>query len=212
MKFLLLAIALFLFIGIASGCDSTDVEPEVVAEPEIERSYSKSIVREADNEFESLLIRQAEATYPPRDSVLAAVPPQQHGGIPEEGYWYYSSFDGVYILYTITGDAVDYYSGLIDEIEAGARLQFLMQAELKYHAAVKFEEAYTIDLEDPRTKEPLPTHSYQRVYVVSMSLKWFQYCGPLCAMWIDHERIVIFNEGGELLAVFLDGPHPVAVS
>lgn len=208
----LFAVAFVLFVGLASGCDSAGVEPELDVQPEIERSSSKSIVREADNAFEASLIALAEAAYPPRESVVAAAGPWLQDRIPQTGYWYYSSFDGVYIPYALTGDAVDYYSGLIDALEAGERLQFLTKAELTYRAVVTFEEAYTFEGEDPMTHEPLPAESFQRVYVVNLSLEWYQHCGSLCAMWIDHERIAVFDEGGELLRVFLDGPRSVAVS
>ncbi len=203
MRLPLLSTALLLVIALA-GCDSG------VTEAEVERSYSESIVREAANDFEASLIAQAEAVYPPRDSVIAAAwDPAQ---VPETEYWYYAGFDGVRIPYAITGDAVAYYADLIDALEAGERLQFLTEASLDYRVAVSFRTAYTFEGVDPETLEPLPSESFERVYVVEMSLAWYQYCGDLCAMWIDHERVVVFDEAGTLLRVFLDGPRPVAVS
>jgi len=201
-RFLVWLPMLFLF----AGCDSRGGDSDV------ERSYTKSIVREADNAFEAALISQAEAAYPPRDSVLAAVDPQWHEAIPETGYWYHSSFDGVRIPFTLTGDAVDYYGEIIDVLEASEEPQFLTRAELEYHASVSFRETYTFDHPDPFPADTLPPLSFERAYVVEMTLRWYQFCGPLCAMWIDHERIVVFDETGTLLRVFLDGPKPVAVS
>ena len=200
------SIALLLFVTFVTGCDSGDVTPE------IERSYTKSIVREADSDFEADLITAAETTYPPRDSVLAVLRPEQREGIPETGYWYYSSFDGVLIPFAITADAVAYYSNLIDELESGKKLQFLMKATFEYRASVTFEETYTFEDENPMSTDIHASATFEKVYVVRMALNWYQYCGPICAMWIDHERVVVFDESGAVIQVFLDGPHPVAVS
>ena len=203
MRLSLLSTVLLLSIALA-GCDSGGTEPEV------ERSYSKSIVREAASVFEATLIARAEVVYPPRDSVVAAAwDPVQ---VPEVGYWFYGAFDGVLLPYAITGDAVTYYSELIDALEAGERLQFLTAASLDYRATASFREEYTFEGVDPETLEPLPSESFERVYVVEMSLKWHQYCGFDCAMWIDHDRVVVFDEAGDVLRVFLDGPRPIAVS
>jgi hypothetical protein len=196
--------ALLAFALVFTGCDSG------TAPPEDERSYTQSILRQADGALEASLLARAEAVYPPRDSVLAvAWDPAQ---VPEMGYWYLGDFDGVRIPYAVTGDAVAYYSELIDAWKASEQPPFFLQASLEYRAAVSFHEAYTFEETDPRTGEPLPSESFERVYVAEMSLEWYQYCGDLCAMWIDHERIVVFDEAGELLRVFLDGPRPVPVS
>jgi hypothetical protein len=203
MRLPLLYTALLLVLALA-GCDTDSTEPEV------ERSYSKSVVREAANDFEDSLIAQAEAVYPARDSVVAAAwDPAQ---VPEVGYWFYGAFDGVLIPYAITGDAVTYYSDLIDALEAGEELQFLTEASLDYRATASFREAYTFEGADPETGEPLPSESFERVYVVEMSLGWSQYCGELCAMGINHDRVVVFDEAGELLRVSLDGPRPVTAA
>ena len=45
-----------------------------------------------------------------------------------------------------------------------------------------------------------------------MSLKWEDYCGMECGLWFFHKRIVVFDEFGNLLSVFFDGPIPIAVS
>ena len=200
---LLLLPTLFLL----AACDAAVNEPEP-DETAAERSYTKTVERAAASAFESSLIAQAEAAYPPRDSVLAAALWGGFSQIPEAGYWYYSSFDGVLIPYAITGDAVTYYSELIDSLERETSA-FFTQAELEYKAAVSFEETY----EEPSPEGVAPSpKSFERVYVVSMSLKWFQYCGSLCAMWIDQKRVVIFDEAGTLRRVFLDGPTSVLVS
>ena len=204
---------LIVLLAVLAGCDliGTDSNDSEHA-PEIYREYTKSVVRESDSELEEKLIERAEAAYPPRDSVLKVVPSQRRDFIPKDGYWFYSSFDGVLIPYAITREAVDYYSDLIDALKSGDELQFITKADLRYFAKVDFHEEYVFDEKDPRTGRPLPEEVFNRVYVVQMTLEWSQYCGLECAMWIDQSRLVLFDQSGELLRIFRDGRHPVAVS
>lgn len=194
---------LLLLMPLVVGCDAT---PDSGSE----RSYTQSIVREAGNDFEATLITRAEALYPPRDSVLAAAwDPAQ---VPETGYWFYGLFDGTLIPYAVTGDAVTYYRELVEALDRSTSPPFLLSADLTYRAAVSFHETYTFEELDPATQEPFSLEVFAQVYVVEMELDWSQYCGPVCGMWIEHSRVVVFDASGELLAVFGDGPRPTAVS
>ena len=198
-----------LFFIISCRLDFSSLEND--QDEEIYRSYTKIISRVSSKSFEDSLIFEAEKIYPDRDSVLAAVDPNEHFSIPETAYWFYSTFDGVYLPYAITNDAITYYDNIIDSLNAGV-YQCFITAEFEYTAKISFKEEYTFDEDDPLTLEPFPIVSFARVYVLHMSLKWSHYCGPLCGLWINHKRIVIFDEYGNLLNVFLDGKRPVAVS
>jgi hypothetical protein len=175
-------------------------------EPEIETSYTKSIERISSNDFEKNLIEIAENTYPARMEVLAAAV-FSNIQIPDSAYWYYNSFDGIYIPYAITAGAIDYYSALIDDLNAGRVNSIFVTASFEYKADVEFKNNYSIS-ENEKTGPDL----YSEVYVVNMNLKWENYCGSLCAMWISKKRTVVFNQAGELLKVYFDGAEPVAVS
>jgi len=175
-------------------------------EPEIEISYTKSVARISANDFEKNLIEIAENTYPPKMDVMAAAV-FSNMEIPDSAYWYYNSFDGVLIPYAITIDAVNYYSELIDDLDAGVLNTIFITAAFDYKAEVKFNESYTII-----KNENEATENYEDVYVVEMILKWENYCGSLCALWINKKRTVIFNKEGELIKVYFDGPEPVMVS
>ncbi len=178
-------------------------------EPEAEKSYTKSIERISSGSFEAGLIETAETVYPPRQDVIQAAGTWTE--VPVSGYWYYNSFDGVYIPYAITSDAINYYSGLIEQFNQEPEGNFFLTADFRHQATVSFKENY----QSPALNslgEPLIPQEYENVYVVEMKLEWEQYCGSLCAMWIDKERIVIFNKSGGLLDIFLDGPVSVPVS
>ena len=179
-------------------------------EDEPERIYTKSIERIFSGVFEEGLIEQTENYYPAREEVLEVATPYA-GEIPETGYWFYESFDGVLIPFALTGDAVDYFSELIDEFNQNKESNFFISAELEYKAVVSFENVYASPDIDSNGI-PVETEYYESVYVVHCTLAWFQYCGSLCAMWIDKERIAVFDEEGTLLKVYLDGPISVPVS
>jgi hypothetical protein len=78
-------------------------------------------------------------------------------------------------------------------------------------AEVNFHNSYTSPSENSVGTSVEP-EIFSSAYVVELTIKWEQYCGPLCAMWINKKRIVVFNQAGQLLRVFLDGPVSVAVS
>lgn len=185
------------------SCNKSDSEPEE------ERLYTKSVERISSSNFEADLIDKAEKYYPPREDVLEVQGYRM--GIPDTLYWYYDSFDGVLLPYAITYDAIVYYSGLIDQFNANKVETFFLSASFEYKAEVTFHENYNSPstFSDESIAEP---KEYNSVYVVSLSLKWSDYCGSLCALWINKDRIAVFNENGELLKVYLDGLVPIAVA
>ncbi|QIA06300.1 hypothetical protein [Draconibacterium halophilum] len=194
-----------LLLAFTSCTDSSDDELEMP-----ERSYTKLIERNSDNTFEAELITKGESYYPPRQDVIDAT---EWSGmeVPETAYWYYNHFDGVLIPYCITTDAIDYYSDLIDQYNANKDDVFFLTAEFTYTANVSFHDVYT----SPDTNSEghnVEPQNFESVYVVTLDLYWMDYCGPLCAMWIEKQRIVVFDESGDLLEVFMDGTISVPVS
>lgn len=201
------------FIFIFIYCNSKENIPTEPEEKQIDREFTKSIERVATNNFERDLIFSAESIYPNRDSVLAHMSryvPQS--SIPDSNLWFYEVFDGVLIPFAITSEAISYYDDLIDSISANNGYDFFIKANFKYRAEIEFKESYTFEGKNLITEEPLPSVSFERVYVVAMSLEWDNYCGMECGLWISHKRIVVFDESGNLLNVFYDGPIPIAVS
>ena len=209
MKKILLIIPFIFLVISCSSKKNTPTAPEV---KEVQREFTKNIER-ANNDFERDLIFSAESIYPNRDSVLANM---SHfinpSSIPDSNLWFFEVFDGILIPFAITSEAISYYDKLIDSISANNGYDFFIKANFKYKAEIEFKESYTFEGKSLFTKEPLPSVSFERVYVVTMSLDWDNYCGMDCALWISHKRIVVFDEFGNLLNVFFDGPIPVMVS
>lgn len=174
--------------------------------------YTKSIEKIAENQFEKELIEKAEAEYPSRDSVLAAVFPWQHDLIPETGYWWYRSFDGIYLPFAITIDAIEYYENFIDLLAVKGQDDFYESAELEYRAEVTFHDSF--EIYEPGYNYPTPEQllgSFEDVYVVEMSLRLQYECFVHCYLGMGHTRIVVFDKDGNLLEIFYDGIQPVIV-
>ena len=201
----ILLIILFLY-----GCSDEVSSPDSGQQPP-KREFTKNIERVFLNEFEQNLIITAESFYPPRDSVLNAASPEFQIFIPDTNYWFYDSFDGVRIPYAITIDAINYYSNIIDLLNASPN-SLIYKADFDYKAEVAYFNSYSFEGIDPFTGDTLPSISFNNVFVVKMDLSWDHSCGPECGLYIIHKRIVIFNSEGELLQIFHDGKIPVTVS
>ena len=208
MKILLTFVFIFLFIS----CNSKKTSPTEPDEPEVQLSFTKSIERIAANDYQQSLILKAEAIYPERDSILVYTSTSFQQFIPDSNAWFWSSFDGVLIPFAITAASISYYCDLIDSLNANSGYDFFITANFEYRSKIDFKETYTFEGRDLYSNEPLPSVSYVKVYVVEMSLKWENYCGSLCGLWISHKRVIVFDESGNLLNVFYDGIIPVAVS
>lgn len=193
-----------ILILVVYSCSYSEAEKETDS-----HSFTKKIERLADNEFESGLIEKTETYYPPREEVAEVA--GNRLDIPDSSYWYYNSFDGTLIPYAITKEAVNYYSNLIDEFTRTYGDSFFLSADFQYQATVRYEELYQSPDTNSAGDAVIPL-DFEKVYVVELVLKWDQYCGQLCAMWIDKKRIGVFDETGELLQIFLDGPISVPVS
>lgn len=175
--------------------------------------YTKSIERIADNEFEQELIEKAEAEYPPRDSVLAAVFPWQKELVPETGYWWYSKYESVYLPYALTVDAIEYYEGFIDSLAAKGQDDYYKSAELKYKAQVSFHDSFEVYEEgytNPTTEQLLG--SFEEVYVVEMTMGFHFECFVHCLLGAGKSRVVVFDKEGNLLQTFYDGASPQIVA
>ena len=199
MKKLIPIILVIIFVG----CNNKD---DILETP---INFTKSIERISSNTFEAGLIEKAERYYPPREDVVSVS--QIWFQIPITAYWFYESFDGVFIPYSITIDAINYYSGMIDTLKIGNNTTKFLSAELKYKATVSFENEYISPSLNSLGKAVVP-EVFKSVYVVKLTLEWEQTCGSLCGLWIEKERIVVFDSEGNILKVFLDGPKRIMIS
>ncbi|MCP9292093.1 hypothetical protein [Gracilimonas sediminicola] len=175
--------------------------------------YTKTIERIAENEFEEELIEKAETEYPPRDSVLAAVSPWQQELVPETEYWWYSRYEGVYLPFALTIDAIEYYESFIDSLAAEEQDDYYKTAELEYEAKVSFHDSFKI-YEQGYTN-PTPDQllgSFEEVYVVEMTLGFRFECFVHCLLGASKSRVAVFNKEGNLLEIFHDGATPQIVA
>lgn len=199
----------FVLIFVLSCSDKvTNPDNEIV---QSQNEYTKQIERIYSNDFEKNLITIAESIYPPRDSVLSVTPPELLPFIPDSNYWFYQTFDGVVIPYAITSEAIIYYSEIIDTLKSRQN-SFIYKAVFSYSAKVTFNNIYIFEGIDPMTGLPLQSETFNDVYVISMDLSWDHYCGPECGLYIDHKRIVVFDNQGNLIKIFYDGEIPIMVS
>jgi hypothetical protein len=182
---------------------------EVFEDEKVEGDYSKTIERIYSDTFEANLIDKAEKYYPPREDVLEMV--WEGVEIPETDYWHYDQFDGVALPILITREAISYYSAFIDSLNANSGENFFLSANFEYKAEVAYYDTYTPPDQNAEGN-PVETEDFNSVYVVHLQLKWSDYCGSLCALWINKERFVVFDKSGNLIKVFLDGVAPVLVS
>lgn len=165
-------------------------------------NFKRIILRKFSNDEEEELIKIAESIYPRRISIRN----QKTLVNNKDSLWWFNYFDGIKVPYAITGSAVKYYSDLINFYESedfeSAETIKNISAEFKYEAEVNYYSEY----------ETLQNESFKNVYVVNLNLKWFSYCGSLCALWIDAKRTVIIDKINKSIYVFGDEHLPIVVS
>lgn len=189
------------------GCSSNPVAPEE------EELYRKTVERIASTDFERELIEQAESYYPPRDSVLAVVFPWLHDTIPQTGYWWWGTYDGVYLPFALTSDAIEYYESFINELRLGQSNDYYITASLEYKAEVSYYDAY--DVYEEGHTPPMPEHlvaSFEDVYVVHMQLSFGFECYVHCLLGAGKTRTVVFDQQGNLVFVYGDGQSAAIVA
>jgi hypothetical protein len=195
-------------VGPASPQQNSVTSAELPQSLSIGGQFNVSIKRLTKSPGENRALTAAEAAYPPRADVMKAME-AAHFKLDAEPsdtqLWWSSSFDGVRIAYAITADAVRYYLNLSEAFrqnkfkEVGTR--GMERSGLTYSASVSKVDTITID-----------GRNFRDVYVVEMSLSWWDYCGSLCAMNFERSRKVVVNLDGTVLTVFGDGTPEVIVS
>lgn len=163
-------------------------------------SYKVNISRQFAGKKEERLLNIAEAVYPTGDEKKKNCSDQAENSSPAD--WSCGSFDGVLIPYAVTKGAVIYYLQVTDKFRRNAQTGVKMKTSaLNYSAEIKFQPDF--ELNEKKFKD---------VYVVSMRLSWYQFCGDLCAMSFGKDRTVVLDKNGRILFVDGDGKPPVMVS
>ena len=114
-------------------------------------------------------------------------------------------FDGVRIPYAITGDALRYYRDVTLAFRAGDFSRFnnlaMQESSLDYLAQIERHELYKAE-----------GREFPNATVVTMKLDWSQNCGTECALHLQKQRVVVFDDSGTVIAVFHDGPEGYRVA
>ena len=174
----------------------------------IEGPFSVRIARTAASPDGQRALEAAEAAYPSREEVLAAIQ-TAHFKLKAapigDRLWWSSEFDGVRIAYAVTADAVRYYVNLSEAFrqnrfqEAGG----IPMKSSKFHYSASVSPAETISAGG---------QDFHDVFVVKMSLSWSAYCGSECAMTFENSRQVFVGRNGKALFISGDGNPSVEVS
>jgi hypothetical protein len=195
-----------------SSVDSDIVEAGTSAR----NKHSYTINRLANSAEEKRLIRIAESLYPKVEYVPNANgetfdPNVQDANAYRKGYvppvelkpyWTYSIFDGVKIAQTVSLRSLKYYRDLVLAYQLNKNVPYPMKSTtLKYTADVKKHDQFQIGADQ-----------FSNVAVVKLSLSWSQYCGSLCAMGFEIEKIAVFDANGKPLALYVPEHTPYWVS
>lgn len=201
-KTLLLLVLTACFVGCSNqGPDIIQSDAEG-----FECEYTYSIKRDFTSTFEEGLVKQAETYYPSRDSVVAAAVAagQSADEIPDEKYWWYRVQKGIKVPYSLTTEAIDYFSGLVDSAQREAEPNCMNRRFLvRYTASVSYKEKFVVYNYGEDT-------AYNDVYVVMMRLSWDSEAFDDVLHWTTgyhdyRERLVVFDKEGQLLDVYFDG-------
>jgi hypothetical protein len=164
-------------------------------------SYSIKIQRSFKNAAESAMLRKAEAVYGPQSRYINSMrqsPVQWAESLPAEiaPLWGATGNDNVIDCDVITASAVRYYYDL--SISSREHRQFrnvypMVATGLTYNASIKHYDDW-----EHRTRK------FHDVYVADLNLEWSSICGGLCGIGFTRNKLVVLDQRGEVLELFLD--------
>lgn len=163
--------------------------------------HTITIDRAAKDPKESALIAAAEAAVPDAAALKKAI---GDGPAPEDAsQWWCGETLGIRIPFALTGDAVRYYSALVE----GYRKQELERysepsSSVGYHATVERHAEFELD-----------GKAYKDVQVVTLKLAFSQHFAATVTEGMDFQkqRTAVFDASGKLLALSGDGATQAAV-
>ncbi|MEK7317199.1 MAG: hypothetical protein AAB011_13540 [Candidatus Eisenbacteria bacterium] len=171
--------------------------------------YSVECRREFKTPEEDRLLRIAEETYPGKASVVAKGPELEKGRTSPASEvlrpWAFNEVDGVQAPYAVTMDGVRYYVARVRAYagwdSSSSRGIWMKTASFQYSASISPKGVYS--------REGRVFHD---VWIVELSMRWASYCGNLCSVGFSHDRTVLLDRAGAVLAVFGDRSPKVMVS
>jgi hypothetical protein len=168
---------------------------------ETEGNNKIEIARSFTNALEAGMLAKAEAVYGNQDRFIGLLlrdPLSWAEELPEQvsPLWGVRGNDNVQLVEVVTASAVRYFYDLsISSREHRAfRTVFpMVTTGLKYNASIKHYEKY----EHGEKK-------FEDVYVADLNLEWSSICGGLCGIGFTRNKLVVLDQKGEVVALFLD--------
>jgi hypothetical protein len=175
--------------------------------------YKIEISRSFANSNQEAMLRKAEAVYSSPSDMVAKVfrslddwePDGQGNERTRERapLWGMRGNDEIQSTQIVTARAVRYYYDLTLAVRQNPHLPSgfdALNTDLKYTATIKHFDHYSRKHDD---KED----SFENVYVADLTLKWGFGCGGLCGMGFTRNKLVVLNDKGEVIAMYLDAPE-----
>ncbi len=196
-----------LFIG---GSDSwaiykPDLSKNIPFASEKDGNYKIEIRREYNSQAEEELLNKAEAVYQnPKNTTKDlyknwASLPESNFDLPKGEPKWWTGFGGtIPQVEVVTTSAVIYYYNLTQNLRVfkgkiKERDFTQTQTNLVYNASLKKLDKFT-----------RAGKTFSNVYVADMSISWGEVCGGLCGHGWTRNKIVVLNDKGDVLEMFLD--------
>lgn len=158
------------------------------------------IKREATDPKLSAMITAAEAAPVPMEARhKAALEDADQPAIPQgEKVWWYQEKLGIRIPYSLTGDAITYYSEIVANHAKKAFKSYAQpSSRLDYHASVEFHKEFKLD-----------DKTFENVNVVTLKLTFDANFTAAATAGLNFEksRVVVLDAANKVLHVSGDGP------
>jgi hypothetical protein len=176
---------------------------------EKEGPYKMEISRSFGDAKEEAMLRKAEAVYSSPSKMVADVfrslddwePDGQGNERTREmaPLWGMRGNDEIESTQIVTARAVRYYYDLTLVVRQNPHLPSGFNAvntDLKYTAAIKHLDHYSHNKDH-----------FENVYVADLTLKWGFGCSGLCGMGFTRNKLVVLDDKGEVIAMYLDAPE-----
>lgn len=182
-----------------------ELTKEIPVNSKSEGAHKVEISRQFADPIEDKLLKIAEAVYPnPKENKAELFKnwryySQQTITLPlGEPRWWSGSFDTILSTRIVTTGAVLYYLEVTDKLKNNNNMlkeeSFTFQnTNLKYWSFIKKFEKYERN-----------GKTFENVYVADINLTWGQICGGLCGHGFTRNKVVVLNEKGNVLDLFLD--------
>jgi hypothetical protein len=158
------------------------------------------IKRETTDAKLSAMITAAEAAPVPKEALhKAALEDAGQPAIPQdEKVWWYQEKLGIRIPYSLTGDAITYYSEVVANHAKKAFKSYAQpSSRLDYHASVEFHKEFKLD-----------DKTFEYVNVVTLKLTFDANFTAAATAGLNFEktRVVVLDAANKVLYVSGDGP------